>query len=51
VKIWIHPVWTTKNRETILTKEISRDIFRYIRENAEKKDIHIDYINGHMEHV
>jgi len=51
VKIWIHLVWTTKNREPILTKEIRRDIFRHIRENAEKKDIYIDYINGHLEHV
>ena len=51
VKIWIHLVWPTKNREPILTQEIRRDIFRHIRENAEKKDIYIDHINGYLEHV
>ena len=51
VKIWVHLVWTTKNREPILTKEIRREIFSHIRENAEKKDIYIDFINGHLEHV
>jgi REP element-mobilizing transposase RayT len=51
VKIWIHLVWTTKNRQPKLTREIRRNIFSHIRENAEKKDIYIDYINGHLEHV
>ena len=51
VKIWVHLVWTTKNRESILTKEIRRDLFSHIRENAEKKDIYIDFINGHVEHL
>jgi putative transposase len=51
VKIWIHLVWTTKNRDPILTSEIRRDLFNHIRENAIKKDIYIDFINGHYEHV
>ncbi len=51
VKIWVYLVWTTKNREPILNKEIRRDLFSHIRENAVKKDIYIDFINGHLEHV
>lgn len=51
VKIWVHLVWTTKSREPFLTKEIRRDIFSHIRENAEKKGIYIDFINGCLEHV
>jgi len=47
----VHLVWTTKNREPILTQEIRRAIFKHIRENAKKKGIYIDYINGHLEHV
>lgn len=50
-KIWVHLVWTTKNREPLLTKDIRRDIFNHIRENAKKKSIYVDYINGHFEHV
>jgi REP element-mobilizing transposase RayT len=47
----MHLVWTTKNREPILTQEIRRAIFKHIRENVKKKGIYIDYINGHLEHV
>lgn len=51
VKIWIHLVWTTKNREPLLTKEIRQDVFWHIRENAKKKGIYIDFINEYSEHV
>ena len=51
VKIWVHLVWTTKNREPILSPEIRMHIFSHIKENAEKKGIYIDFINGHLEHV
>jgi REP element-mobilizing transposase RayT len=51
VKIWIHAVWGTKNHELVLTKEIRKLLFQHIRENAKAKQIHIDFINGGMEHV
>lgn len=51
VKIWIHAVWGTKNREKILLKNIRQDLFQHIRENARKKEIYVDFINGHLEHV
>ena len=51
VKIWVHLVWTTKNRRPLLTQEIRLDIFNHIRENAEKKGIYVDFINGYLEHV
>ena len=51
IKIWIHLVWTTKNHEPLLTKEIRQHVFNHIRENALKKNIYIDFINGHSEHI
>ena len=51
VKIWIHAVWTTKNREPLLEPELRRTILTHIRENARKKEIFLDFINGHHEHV
>lgn len=51
VKVWIHFVWSTKNREPYLTDEIRQKVFRHIRENALKKDIHLDFINGYTNHV
>ena len=51
VKIWVHLVWTTKNRDPILTQNIRHDIFDHIQENAKNKGIYLDFINGHLEHV
>ena len=51
VRVWIHFVWSTKNREPYLTDQIRQDVFQHIRENAKKKNIYIDFINGHVEHV
>ncbi|MBL0153063.1 MAG: IS200/IS605 family transposase [Chitinophagaceae bacterium] len=50
-KIWIHLVWSTKNREPLLTDNIRRKVFNHIRENADKKKIEIDSINGYTDHV
>ncbi len=50
-KLWVHLVWTTKNRKPLLTNEIRPVIFQHIRENASGKNIYIDSINGHLEHI
>ena len=51
VKIWIHAVWTTKNRATLLDKRIRQTVFEHIHQNAMVKDIFIDIVNGYSEHV
>lgn len=51
VKIWIHAVWGTKNRENILEKGKREKLFIHIRENARKKGIYIDFINGVEDHI
>ncbi|MDQ4141661.1 MAG: IS200/IS605 family transposase [Bacteroidota bacterium] len=51
VKVWIHFVWSTKNRGPYLTKEIRNQVFRHIRENAKEKGIYVDFINGHIDYV
>ncbi|MCA1624787.1 MAG: IS200/IS605 family transposase [Acidobacteria bacterium] len=51
VKVWIHLVWSTKNREPYLTDETRQKVFVHIRENARAKNIHLDFINGHKDHV
>jgi putative transposase len=51
IKIWVHLVWTTKGRVPILTTDIRKQVFDHIRENARNKHIHLDFINGHLEHV
>lgn len=51
LKIWIHLVWATKNRYPFLTKDIRKQVFDHIRENAQKNGIYLDHINGYVEHV
>jgi len=51
VKIWVHAVWGTKNHRKILLKEQRIELFQHIRDNAKKKGILIDFINGHLDHV
>ena len=51
VKIYIHTVWATKDRLPYLKNELKPKIMDHIRENAKAKNIHIDHINGHKEHL
>jgi putative transposase len=51
LKVYIHFVWSTKNREPYLnTPELREKIWAHIKDNAKRKDIYIDSINGHQDH-
>lgn len=51
VKIWVHLVFSTKNREPLLRKEIRYDVHRHIIENCKEKGIYLKAINGYIEHI
>ena len=51
VRIWLHCVWGTKNRIPFLSDSNKQAILDHIRENAISKDIYIDFLNGHKEHI
>lgn len=51
IKIMVHCVWGTKRRETILTKEIRKLVIDHLKENAKKKGIFIDTLDGHVDHL
>src|SRR5664279_1804660 len=51
IKVYIHFVWSTKNQvQTLNTLELRQKVWQHIRENAKKKDLFIDFVNGHSEH-
>ena len=51
VKVYIHFVWSTKNRVQFLnSKELRIKVWNHIKENAKEKGIYIDFINGYSEH-
>jgi len=51
IKVYVHYVWSTKNRHPFLNHEIRSDVFKHIRENGQTKNIYIDFINGYTDHV
>jgi REP element-mobilizing transposase RayT len=51
VKNWLHCVWGTKNRTQYLIGIPKFEILEHIRNNAKKKGIYIDFLNGHTEHL
>ena len=51
VRVWIHLIWSTKNREPLMKEEIRGKIFDHIRNNAKDKEIYLDCIDGYLDHV
>ncbi len=50
-RIWIHLIWATKNRSSILNDSIRQKLFDHIKTNALQKGIHLDTIGGYVDHV
>jgi putative transposase len=51
IRIWIHCVWGTKRRFPYFTPENTFHLLNHIRENANIKEIYIDFINAYRDHV
>jgi len=49
--IWLHCVWSTKNREHIIPHSFRSRLLGHIREMARNKGIMLDFINLHKDHV
>ena len=51
VRVWIHAVWATKNRHPLLHDNIRATVFDHIIQNGKEKGIHIDRVNGYVDHT
>ena len=51
VKIWIHLVFSTKNRHPFLTKNIRYKVQNHIIENCKDKSIFLQAVNGYTDHL
>lgn len=51
LKIWVHAVWSTKDRQKYLIHGIRPLVFKHIKDAAKDKDIFIDFINGYSDHA
>ena len=51
IRIWVHLVFSTKNREAFfIKKEIKEKIIEHIKSNAKKKEIWLEEIDGDKNH-
>ena len=51
IRVWIHFVWSTKNRSPLLKKDVRQKLITHIKQNAKEKNIYLDCINGYTEHL
>jgi len=51
ISIWVHCVWTTKNRIPFLTDNIRDKVISHVLDNARSKHIYIDQLNGSLQHL
>jgi putative transposase len=49
--LWAHLIWSTKNREPLLTPNLRKEVFVAILEIAIDYEIYIDCINGVEDHI
>ena len=51
VKIWVHLIFSTKNREKLISKDIKKKLITHIINNGKRKNIYIDRVNGIEDHL
>jgi putative transposase len=51
VRIWVHVVFSTKNREPNLEKELRKEVIGHIMANCKVKDIFLQAISGYSDHL
>lgn len=51
LRVWLHCIFATKNRQPLITPELKPLLLSHIRENAKSKDIYIDFINCVEDHL
>ncbi|MBO6793169.1 MAG: IS200/IS605 family transposase [Balneolaceae bacterium] len=49
--VWIHLIFSTKNREELLTKSIRNQLCEFLRNESVLKGYHLDSINGYQNHI
>ncbi len=51
VKVWVHVVWTTHDRERVLNIELRKKLFCHLVSHAKEEGIQTERINVQPEHV
>ena len=51
VRMWVHLVFSTKNRTPLLHREIRCKVQEHIIDNCKDKSIYLSAINGYTDHI
>lgn len=51
IKIWIHAIWATKERQPLIKPEIEQSLHQQMYNELTGSDCHVKIINGMQEHV
>lgn len=51
IKIWIHLIWATKNRDKLISKELKPKLIEHIKSNSKEKGIWLDSVNCVSDHI
>ena len=52
VRIWVHLVFSTKNREPVFcSKELRDKLYNHIIQNAKEKGLLLNIVNGQRDHI
>ncbi len=49
--LWVHLIWSTKNREPVLNASLKQEVFKVINDIANDHEVYLDCINGVEDHV
>ena len=50
-QIWLHYVWSTKDRKNLINSELKNKLIFHIKEYSKKNDIYVDTLNGISDHI
>lgn len=50
-KIWIHAIWSTKNRMPLITTELEKDLYKIIEKQFTESGCSLSIINGISDHI
>lgn len=50
-KIWIHAIWSTKDRFPLVKKDIEENIYQYITQQLNDNGCQVKIINGMPDHI
>ena len=50
-RVWIHAVFTTKNRAKLIHQNFRQDLFDHIKMNAKEKNLLLREVGGYIDHA